>query len=61
MSQWPTWLPLNARLQPLSPYGAPQLPADATLNTNENPYPLSNELAKEIADRIEAVAHNLNR
>ncbi len=61
MSQWPEWLPLSDRLRPLSPYGAPQLPADAVLNTNENPFPLSPKLAKAIAVRIEGVAGNLNR
>jgi len=61
MSQWPTWLPLSERLQPLSPYGAPQLPADAVLNTNENPYPLSDSLAEAISARIGSVARNLNR
>ena len=61
MSQWPEWLPLSDRLRPLSPYGAPQLPADAVLNTNENPFPLSPQLASAIAARIEGVAQNLNR
>lgn len=61
MTQWPDWLPLNERLQPLSPYGAPQLPAEAVLNTNENPFSLSAELSKAIADRVEIVARNLNR
>ena len=61
MSQWPTWLPLNERLKPLSPYGAPQIPAEAVLNTNENPFPLSPQLAKAIAARIEGVARDLNR
>jgi histidinol-phosphate aminotransferase len=61
MSQWPEWLPLSERLRPLSPYGAPQLPADAVLNTNENPFPLSDALASAIASRIEGVARNLNR
>lgn len=61
MSQWPEWLPLNTGLQPLSPYGAPQVPADAVLNTNENPFPLSDQLAKEIGKRVEDVARNLNR
>ena len=61
MSQWPEWLPLSERLRPLSPYGAPQLPAKAVLNTNENPFPLSSDLASAIATRIEAVACNLNR
>jgi histidinol-phosphate aminotransferase len=61
MSQWPGWLPLSDRLRPLSPYGAPQLPADAVLNTNENPFPLSPALSSAIAARIEGVARNLNR
>ena len=61
MNQWPTWLPLRQNLQELSPYGAPQLPADAVMNTNENPYPPSAELAQAIADRIASVALTLNR
>ena len=61
MSQWPEWLPLNTGLKPLSPYGAPQVPAEAVLNTNENPFPLSDQLAKEIGKRVEAAAVNLNR
>lgn len=58
---WPEWLPLARRLQDLSPYGAPQVPADAVLNTNENPYSLSPELADAIASRIKSVALGLNR
>ena len=61
MSNWPQWLPLAERLRPLTPYGAPQVPAEATLNTNENPYPLSPALASAIAERIEKVARDLNR
>lgn len=61
MSQWPEWLPLAQRLRPLTPYGAPQVPAQATLNTNENPYPLSPSLSAAIAARIESVAVDLNR
>jgi len=52
MNQWPTWLPLRQNLQELSPYGAPQLPAEAVMNTNENPYPPSPELAQAIASRV---------
>ena len=59
--EWPSWLPLRRDLQELSPYGAPQVPAAATLNTNENPYAPSTELAKAIADRTYQVALNLNR
>lgn len=58
---WPEWLPLAERLKPLTPYGAPQIPADATLNTNENPYPLSASLSAAIAERIKEVATSLNR
>ena len=61
MSQWPEWLPLADRLSALSPYGAPQVPAEATLNTNENPYSLSPELSKAIAARIQDCAKHLNR
>jgi histidinol-phosphate aminotransferase len=61
MSLWPEWLPIAERLSALSPYGAPQVPAQATLNTNENPFPLSEKLAKSIAARIETVARDLNR
>ena len=59
--QWPLWLPLREDLSGLSPYGAPQLPAEATLNTNENPYAPSPELAQAIADRVHRVATTLNR
>ena len=59
--QWPLWLPLRDDLSELSPYGAPQVPAEATLNTNENPYAPSPELAQAIADRVHRVASTLNR
>jgi histidinol-phosphate aminotransferase len=58
---WPTWLPLRENLRPLSPYGAPQVPASASLNTNENPYSPSPALQKAITDAIAKVAANLNR
>ncbi len=61
MNQWPSWLPLRQDLQELSPYGAPQLPAEAVMNTNENPYAPSSALAKAIADRTAQVALILNR
>ena len=59
--KWPLWMPLRDDLKALSPYGAPQVPAQATLNTNENPYPPSPELVQAIADRIGSIAVNLNR
>lgn len=59
--KWPLWLPLRKDLSELSPYGAPQVPAAAALNTNENPYAPSPELAQAIADRVHQVAVTLNR
>ena len=61
MNQWPTWLPLRQNLRELSPYGAPQIPAEAVMNTNENPYAPSSELAQAIAERVSEVALTLNR
>jgi histidinol-phosphate aminotransferase len=61
MSNWPSWLPLRNQLRPLTPYGAPQVPAEARLNTNENPYGPSKELAAAIAKRVGEVASSLNR
>jgi histidinol-phosphate aminotransferase len=58
---WPTWLPLRETLHPLSPYGAPQVPATASLNTNENPYAPSSALQKAITDAVAKVAADLNR
>jgi histidinol-phosphate aminotransferase len=45
----------------MSPYGAPRVPAEATLNTNENPYPPSPELIEAITQRVKHVASTLNR
>ena len=58
---WPSWLPLKEALRPLMPYGAPQVPARAFLNTNENPYSPSIGLQKAITDAIASVASDLNR
>jgi histidinol-phosphate aminotransferase len=58
---WPSWLPLRSELSPLTPYGAPQLPAQAWLNTNENPYPPSPALQKAIAEAVLKVSAELNR
>jgi histidinol dehydrogenase len=54
-------LPLRADLRGAKPYGAPQVKAVARLNTNENPYPPSPELVREIADAAAAEAVALNR
>jgi histidinol-phosphate aminotransferase len=45
----------------MSPYGAPQVPAQASLNTNENPYSPSPALQKAITDAVAKVAADLNR
>jgi histidinol-phosphate aminotransferase len=58
---WPAWLPLRDDLRSLSPYGAPQLPAEAVMNTNENPYAPSKELVQAISVRVAEVAATLNR
>ena len=58
---WPSWLPLRESLRPMSPYGAPQVPAQASLNTNENPYSPSPALQKAITDSVAKVAADLNR
>jgi histidinol-phosphate aminotransferase len=60
-STWPSWLPLRANLSELSPYGAPQVEADASLNTNENPFPLPEKLIDAIAKEITRVSSSLNR
>jgi histidinol-phosphate aminotransferase len=45
----------------MSAYGAPQVPAQASLNTNENPYSPSPALQKAITDSVAKVAADLNR
>lgn len=59
--EWPEWLPIRSSLKGLSPYGAPQIPSLAQLNTNENPYPPSEGLVEAIASRVEEVTRSLNR
>jgi len=61
MSNWPQWLPLREELAPMSPYGAPQVSADASLNTNENPYSPSPALIEAIANRVKDIGAELNR
>ena len=58
---WPKWLPLRDALRPLTPYGAPQVPAAASLNTNENPYPPSRALQEAISQSLSQVVATLNR
>ncbi len=61
MSNWPQWLPLREELAPMSPYGAPQVSADASLNTNENPHSPSLALIEAIANRVRDIGAELNR
>lgn len=58
---WPTWLPLRSDLADLSPYGAPQIEVPVRLNTNENPYSLSDELQQKLRDEISKSLKDLNR
>ncbi|GAA4945460.1 histidinol-phosphate transaminase [Streptomonospora halophila] len=54
-------LPLREDLRGRSPYGAPQLDVPVALNTNENPYAPSPELAAALARNVEQTAAGLNR
>jgi len=58
---WPTWLPIRENLRSLTPYGAPQVPAQAFLNTNENPYPPSAQLQEAITHAVSQATAHLNR
>ena len=60
-NNWPAWLPLREPLKPMSPYGAPQVPASAQLNTNENPFAPSPALIAAISKRVAEVSATLNR
>lgn len=60
-SNWPEWLPLRQELRNRTPYGAPQVSADSRLNTNENPYPLPDEVSSSIAQEISLHLSKLNR
>jgi histidinol-phosphate aminotransferase len=61
MSEWPGWLPIRDDLRELVAYGAPQLKVRARLNTNENPYGLSDSLVADITMSVRAIAKDLNR
>ncbi|MGS2663708.1 histidinol-phosphate transaminase [Corynebacterium glucuronolyticum] len=54
-------LPIREDLKGKSPYGAPQLNTPVRLNTNENPYPPSDDLAREIGEEAARLAVTLNR
>ena len=61
MSNWPSWLPIRDELQELSPYGAPQIESANRLNTNENPYALSESLQAAILSELSNEIRSLNR
>ncbi|HEX2904069.1 MAG TPA: histidinol-phosphate transaminase [Jatrophihabitans sp.] len=54
-------LPLREELRGQQPYGAPQLDVPVQLNTNENPYPPSAAVVRDIAAAAAAAAASLNR
>lgn len=54
-------LPLREELRGSSAYGAPQLTVTNQLNTNENPYPPSEALVKDMVAAVEKHARQLNR
>ncbi|MCA0143548.1 histidinol-phosphate transaminase [Blastococcus sp. LR1] len=54
-------LPLRPELRGRVPYGAPQLPAQHRLNTNENPHPLPAELLADLGAALGHAALELNR
>lgn len=54
-------LPLRADLIGEVPYGAPQLDVPVVLNVNENPYPPSETVRREMAEAIVDAAGRLNR
>lgn len=54
-------LPLRPELVGQEPYGAPQLDVDVRLNVNENPYPPSAEVARDMARAALDAALGANR
>jgi histidinol-phosphate aminotransferase len=56
-----TRLPIRAELRGLTPYGAPQLDVPFRLNTNENSYPLPDEVVAGMEKALSGVLRDLNR
>ena len=54
-------LPIRDDLRGQKPYGAPQLDVAVRLNTNENSYPLPDEVVDAIAKGLQAELRDLNR
>ena len=57
----PVDLPVRDELRGRSPYGAPQLPVAVRLNTNENSYPLPEQVVDAVAKAVHGVLADLNR
>ena len=57
-----TWTPpVREDLRGQTPYGAPQLDVPVRLNTNENPFPPSPELAQAVGQAVAEATGSLNR
>lgn len=54
-------LPVREDLRGAAPYGAPQLDVPVRLNTNENPYPPSDALVRDLTAAVADAATSLNR
>jgi histidinol-phosphate aminotransferase len=54
-------LPLRDDLRGLTPYGAPQLDVPVRLNTNENSYPVPDEVVEALGKALQAELRDLNR
>jgi histidinol-phosphate aminotransferase len=54
-------LPIRDELRGLTPYGAPQLDVAVRLNTNENSYPLPDEVVAGVEKALSGVLRELNR
>ena len=54
-------LPIRDDLRGRSPYGAPQLDVPVRLNTNENSYPVPDEVVEAIGKAVAAELRDLNR
>ncbi|BCJ45457.1 histidinol-phosphate aminotransferase [Actinoplanes ianthinogenes] len=54
-------LPIRDDLRGKSPYGAPQLDVPVLLNTNENSYPVPDDVVEAIGKAVQAELRDLNR
>lgn len=57
----PEDLPLRDELRGMTPYGAPQLEVPVRLNTNENSYPLPDEVVAAVEKALSVTLRDLNR